>query len=265
MGRVTVPKQREGEVRAPEEFAQGGRDIGGIARQSDASGGDGDRGAEDELEDEEEREQASPAACAVDFLEVLVGPSGAGHGRTEFGPDQSVGERQDGPGDPSVDGLRAVHGGHHERQSGERAHADHVHHVERRGGPEGQSARQFGTGGVVRRAGLWGALHRPRIYSLRGCRPKPDARRLGACAGKRVGAKILSSPGSLHLHSESHGSCGVCGASYEENDGGLYASRDLQQCRPDAGGWNGAGSGSGCRVRANRRPFGRRRWYPRAC
>ena len=47
-------EQREGEVGAPEDRAQGGRDVGGIAGQADASGGDGDRGAEDELEDEEE-------------------------------------------------------------------------------------------------------------------------------------------------------------------------------------------------------------------
>src|SRR5882724_5421922 len=65
-------------------------EISGIARETDGSGSDGERGLDKGLPDEEERHEASPAARAVGFAKEDIGATGFGHGGTEFGPDEAV-------------------------------------------------------------------------------------------------------------------------------------------------------------------------------
>jgi hypothetical protein len=57
----------------------------------------------------------------------------AGHRGTEFGPDEAVGERDDGPDDPTEHRLWAADGGDHGRNRDEWADAAHLRHVDRGG------------------------------------------------------------------------------------------------------------------------------------
>jgi len=64
--------------------------IGCILRQADAAGGDGKRSAEGKLPDEEEGNHAADRMASVQLGEITIGTAGAGHGRTQFGPDHAV-------------------------------------------------------------------------------------------------------------------------------------------------------------------------------
>ncbi len=135
--------------------AQGGPEPGGVLGEADASGGDGERGGDGELDDEEEAEEAAEGCAAgllsgcgagVDGPEEVVGASGFGHGGAEFGPGEAVDEGEEGAEDPAEHGLGAAHGAEDEREGDEGADADHVEHVQRDGSAEREGAVEGGTG-----------------------------------------------------------------------------------------------------------------------
>src|SRR5437588_8572038 len=73
-------------------FFRGRPEIGGVLRESDASGGDGERRAERKLPDEEERKQASQALRAETFLQILIRAAGAGKRSAQLSPYHAVAE-----------------------------------------------------------------------------------------------------------------------------------------------------------------------------
>ena len=105
------------------------------------------------MKDEEKGEEAPKFARAVragvNNAQEVVGATRLGHGRTKFGPDKSVAEREAGAEDPAEHGLRAAHRGEDQRQRDERADADHVEHVERDRAGQAEAAREGwrGSGG----------------------------------------------------------------------------------------------------------------------
>ena len=85
----------EVQVWVSDDALQARPEISRIMRQADAARGDGQRRAERKLPDEEKRQQPAQRFGAVDFLEVTIRSAGAGHGRAQLGPDQTVAERED--------------------------------------------------------------------------------------------------------------------------------------------------------------------------
>ena len=68
---------------------EGWREEAGVMTEADSPGGHGERGGDEELEEEEEGEPAAEAA-GVDTAEEVEGASGGGESGAEFGPDQTV-------------------------------------------------------------------------------------------------------------------------------------------------------------------------------
>src|SRR5208283_159012 len=104
--------------------------ISGVACKADGSGGDGERGLDEGLPDEEERHEAAPAAGAVGFAKEDVSAAGFGHGGAEFGPDEAVEGGEKRAGEPGDEGLRAAHGFDDEGADDKGADADDLDHVE---------------------------------------------------------------------------------------------------------------------------------------
>ena len=78
-------------------------------------------------------EEAQPVAGTIgpiDFTEKGVGSAGAREGRSEFGPDEPVGDRDDGAEDPCPYREPVSGGGDDQRKGDERADADHLEHIE---------------------------------------------------------------------------------------------------------------------------------------
>ena len=110
------------------------------AGQADASGGDRERRGEAELPDVEEAEPVAGAVGAVDLAEEGVGAAGTGEGGAEFGPDQAVGDGDGGAQHPCPHREAEAGGGDDQGQGDERAHADHLQHVEEHGGAQADAA-----------------------------------------------------------------------------------------------------------------------------
>ena len=117
-----------------------GPEPGEEAGESDAAGGDGERGGETELPDVEEAEPVAGAIGAVDFAEKGVRSAGSRKGRSEFSPDEAVGDGDDGAEDPCPDGEAVSGCGNDEGKGDERAHADHLEHVEEHGRAQADAA-----------------------------------------------------------------------------------------------------------------------------
>ncbi len=108
--------------------------------EADAAGGDGERRGEADLPDVEKTEPVAGAFGAVDFLEEGVAAASAREGCAELGPDEAVGDGDDGAEHPRPDGEPIASGGDDERQSDEGADADHLEHVEEDGGAKADAA-----------------------------------------------------------------------------------------------------------------------------
>ncbi len=98
--RFERPQQRQREMKAmrSDYLGQTWPQIAGVVSQSDAARGDGQRRAERELPHEQKRQQPPQRFRTVDFLQILIGAAGIGHGRAQFGPHQPIAEREDGAG-----------------------------------------------------------------------------------------------------------------------------------------------------------------------
>ena len=70
-------------------------DVAEVPREADVAGGNLQRPAQDELPDEEERNQATPALPAEALAQVAVRPARPGHRRAQLAPDQAVGDHDD--------------------------------------------------------------------------------------------------------------------------------------------------------------------------
>ena len=134
-----------------------------VLREPDAARGHRQRGAERQLEDEQERQPAADT-WTVHGAQVLDRPARAGQGGAEFRPHQPVAHGEQRAEHPADHGLRPVHRGDDERDRDERPHADHVDHVQRGGVPEADSPNQPGIvgGGRRHRDKFYSAVHRRR-------------------------------------------------------------------------------------------------------
>src|SRR5262249_6696812 len=79
-----------------------------------------------------DKEEGQQPSCSVlkRRAEVDVCAAGPWHGGPEFGPDQTVGQREDGADDPAEHGFGTADGGDHRRDGDERADAAHLRHVD---------------------------------------------------------------------------------------------------------------------------------------
>ena len=97
------------------------------------------------MPDEEEREEPAPLG-AVDLFEVAVAAARTGIRCAEFRPHHAVTEREQRAYDPSDHRLRPAHGGDDEWDGDERAHSDHIDHIQRGGSSERDAALELGGG-----------------------------------------------------------------------------------------------------------------------
>src|SRR5262249_23092240 len=104
-------------------------------RKADTTRGHGEGSTEGELKHKKERKPAADART-VHRAKVADRAAGVGKRGTEFGPDEAVADHEQGAEDPAHHRLWAVHRRHDERNSDERADADHVDHVQRGRVPE---------------------------------------------------------------------------------------------------------------------------------
>jgi hypothetical protein len=116
--------------------------------EADEAGGDFKRTAEDELPDEQEGHQPSEPRAAKGFAQIDEGAARSGHGGGEFGPDETVADRQERAEQPAEHALGTAHRRDDERDREERSDAYHVAHVERGGLEEVKTSYQV----QVRRA-----------------------------------------------------------------------------------------------------------------
>jgi hypothetical protein len=104
-------------------------EVCGVAGQSNAAGRDGEGSAEGKLPDEKERNHAAQLARPVDFVQIAVRAARTGHGSSQFGPHQSVTNREQRAQNPAKHRLRTTAGTDDERDGNERTDADHIDHV----------------------------------------------------------------------------------------------------------------------------------------
>ena len=81
---------------------------------------------------------------AIDLFEECVAAAGAREGCAELGPDEAVGDGDDGTEYPRPYGEAIARGGDDERQGDEGADTDHFEHVEEDGGAEADAALEGG-------------------------------------------------------------------------------------------------------------------------
>ncbi len=142
-----VERGKSGDGRGVEVGPEDGEKTG----EADAAGGDGKRRGEADLPDVEKTEPVAGALRAVDLLEECIAAAGARKGCAELGPDEAVGDGDDGAQHPGPDGETVAGGGDDERQGDEGADADHLKHVEEDGGAEADAALKGGRS--LRRTG----------------------------------------------------------------------------------------------------------------
>src|SRR5260221_2442114 len=119
-------------------------EISGIARETDGSGSDGERGLDKGLPDEEEGHQTSPAARAVGFAKEDIGAAGLGHGGAEFGPDEAIERGEKRASEPRDEGLRAAHSPDHEGNDDQRDQSEDLDHGKRYGIRHAEAALEGG-------------------------------------------------------------------------------------------------------------------------
>ena len=100
--------------------------------RTDDPGGHDQRDEKHCAPDEQERHQTTSTVLER-FTQIDVRAARAGHGGAEFGPDEAVGEREDGADDPAEHRFRAADRGDHRGNRDERADAAHLGHVDRSG------------------------------------------------------------------------------------------------------------------------------------
>ncbi len=132
------------EVKGVKGGAPGERreEEGAVLRKADGGAGDRKGAGKEDLEQKKEGEDFAGSA-GKDGAEVGVGSAGYGEGGTEFGPDEAVGEGNEGPEKPTQHGLGTSHGGDEQGQRDKGASADHVEQVERDSTAERNGAVEF--------------------------------------------------------------------------------------------------------------------------
>ena len=140
--------------------------------EADAAGGDGERRGEADLPDVEKTEPVAGAVGAVDLVEEGVAAAGARKSCAELGPDEAVGDGDDGAEHPRPDGEPIAGRGNDERQSDEGADADHLEHVEEDGGAKADAALEMWRSGA---AADWIELSARLEDSVRKCSARMQA------------------------------------------------------------------------------------------
>ncbi len=100
---VYLPEQRQRKRHLPRHpnLRQRRPQKRGVLRQSHASGGDGERRAEGKLPDVEKRQHAPEALASIDFAQVTIRATGAGHSGSQFRPHQAIAQSERGTQNPS--------------------------------------------------------------------------------------------------------------------------------------------------------------------
>ncbi len=114
----------------PGRAVERGEEITEVLRHAEGPGGDLERSAEEELPDEEELEQATGAALAVDGVVEVVGAARAREGRRQLAPDHPVANGNDAAEHPAEHRLRAQHRAEQCGDGDERPDPHHHRHVQ---------------------------------------------------------------------------------------------------------------------------------------
>src|SRR6266850_6006892 len=122
-------------------------DVAEVLRETDISGRDFERAAQDELPDEEKPHQPAHRCGAVAVPQIAERAARSRQSGPELAPHHAVAQNDDQRDRPAEHRLGAAERGHEQRNRDERPDADHVRHVERRGVQQAEAAHHW-WGGV---------------------------------------------------------------------------------------------------------------------